>query len=130
MNKKTAKKIKSKNTKIEIILGKALWAENLRYRKNCKDVFGKPDFCFKRKKIAVFCDSEFWHGKNFLNGEKFKTNVDFWETKIKHNIKRDKEVNQKLKQDGWIVLRFFGKEIENNVDECVKKVKETYEKHL
>lgn len=111
MDKKTAKKIKSKNTNIELILGKALWAENLRYRKHCKDIVGKPDFCFKSKKIAIFCDSEFWHGKNFLEGEKFKTNTDFWEAKIQRNIKRDKEVNAKLNEAGWIVLRFWGKEI-------------------
>lgn len=119
MDSKTAKKIKSKNTKIELLLGKAMWAKGLRYRKNCKDVFGKPDFCFKGKKIAIFCDSEFWHGKNFLEGQGFKTNKEFWETKIKRNIKRDKEVDQKLKDDGWIVLRFWGNEIKKNLYECI-----------
>lgn len=128
MDKITAKKIKSKNTKIELLLGKALWASGLRYRKNCKDIFGKPDFCFKSKKIAIFCDSEFWHGKKFLDGEKFKTNVDFWETKIKRNIERDKEVNIHLKINGWTVLRFWGKEIEKNLNSCIDKVKEAYEK--
>lgn len=122
MDSKTAKKIKSKNTKIELLLGKAMWAKGLRYRKNCKDVFGKPDFCFKSKKIAIFCDSEFWHGKNFLNGEKFQTNQDFWETKIKRNIERDKEVSRKLKEDGWIVLRFWGEEIKKNADLAVEKI--------
>lgn len=130
MDKKTAKKIKSKNTKIELTLGKALWAKGLRYRKNCKDIFGKPDFCFKNKKIAIFCDSEFWHGKKFLEGEKFKTNVDFWETKIKRNIERDKKVNIQLEQNGWTVLRFWGKEIENNTNMCIEKVKELYEKQV
>lgn len=122
MDSKTAKKIKSKNTKIELLLGKAMWAKGLRYRKNCKDVFGKPDFCFKGKKIAIFCDSEFWHGKKFLEGEKFRTNQDFWESKIKRNIKRDEEVNQKLKEDGWIVLRFWGEEIKKNTDIEVEKI--------
>ena len=122
VDSKTAKKIKSKNTKIELLLGKAIWAKGLRYRKNCKDVFGKPDFCFKGKKIAIFCDSEFWHGKKFLEGQKFKTNKEFWETKIKRNIQRDKEVNQKLKNDGWIVFRFWGDEILKNTDQCVVKV--------
>lgn len=77
MDSKTAKKIKSKNTTIELLLGKAMWAKGLRYRKNCKDIFGKPDFCFKSKKIAIFCDSEFWHGKKYFEGERFKTNADF-----------------------------------------------------
>lgn len=126
MDSKTAKKIKSKNTKIEILLGKAMWAENLRYRRNCKEVFGKPDFCFKGKKIAIFCDSEFWHGKKFLNGEKFKTNVDFWETKIKNNINRDMVVNNKLKEEGWIVLRFYGNDILKNLDYCIDRIKKAY----
>lgn len=122
MDSKTAKKIKSKETKIEVLLGKAMWAKGLRYRKNCKGVFGKPDFCFKSKKIAIFCDSEFWHGKNFLDGEKFKTNSEFWETKIKRNIERDEEVNKQLKSEGWIVLRFWGKEIKKNIDECISLI--------
>jgi DNA mismatch endonuclease (patch repair protein) len=116
------RRIKSKDTKIERLLAKAMWAEGLRYRKNCKDVFGKPDFCFKGKKIAIFCDSEFWHGKNFLEGEGFKTNTDFWETKIKRNIERDKEVNQRLRDEGWKVVRFWGKEIEKNIDKCLSKI--------
>lgn len=119
MDTKTAKKIKSKNTKIEVLLGKAMWAKGLYYRKNCKNVFGKPDFCFKGKKIAIFCDSEFWHGKKFLEGEQFKTNTNFWETKIKHNIERDKIVNTQLNKEGWIVLRFWGKTIEKNIDQCI-----------
>lgn len=122
MDSKTAKKIKSKNTKIEQLLGKAMWAKGLRYRKNCKDVYGKPDFCFKGKKVAIFCDSEFWHGKNFLEGEGFKTNASFWEKKIKRNIERDKEVSEKLSAEGWMVIRFWGKDILKNIDACVGKI--------
>jgi DNA mismatch endonuclease (patch repair protein) len=128
MDSKTAKKIKSKDTKIELLMGKALWHNGMRYRKNDKTVFGKPDFVFKGKKIAVFCDSEFWHGYNYLvKGERFKTNSEFWEKKILRNIDRDKEVNQKLKNDGWIVLRFWGKQIQKEIDKCVKQVKEVYD---
>jgi len=128
MDSKTAKKIKSKDTKIELLMGKALWHNGMRYRKNDKTVFGKPDFVFKGKKIAVFCDSEFWHGYNYLvKGERFKTNTEFWEKKILRNIDRDKEVNQKLKKDGWIVLRFWGKQIQKELDKCVRQVKEVYD---
>ena len=119
------RRIKSKDTKIERLLAKAMWAEGLRYRKNCKDVFGKPDFCFKGKKIAIFCDSEFWHGKKFLEGEGFKTNTNFWETKIKRNIERDKEVNQRLRDEGWKVVRFWGKEIEQKIEYCIDSVQRT-----
>lgn len=103
-------------------LGKAIWSKGLRYRKHCKDVFGHPDFCFRKKRVAIFCDSEFWHGKKFLEGERFKTNIDFWETKIKRNIERDFEVNERLKSEGWTILRFWGSEIKNNVDIVVEKI--------
>ena len=120
------RRIKSKDTSIERLLGKTMWAEGLRYRKQCKDVYGKPDFCFKGKKIAIFCDSEFWHGKKFLEGEKFKTNKDFWEAKIRRNVERDKEVNRKLREEGWEVIRFWGKEIEYNTQQCIDKIKKVW----
>ena len=59
--KKNMKAVKSKGSKIENILAKAMWSRGIRYRKNVKDVFGKPDFAIKKYKIAIFCDSEFWH---------------------------------------------------------------------
>jgi DNA mismatch endonuclease (patch repair protein) len=128
MDSTTAKKIKSHGTKIEVLMGKALWKNGMRYRKNDKTVFGKPDFVFKSKKIAIFCDSEFWHGYNYLiKGERFKKNSDFLEKKILRNIERDKEVTQKLEDEGWTVFRFWGKQIEKNLDECVKQVKLIYD---
>lgn len=127
MDSKTAKKIRSSGSQIELLLAKAMWKQGLRYRKQCKDIFGKPDFCFRKKKIAIFCDSDFWHGKKYLNGQKFKTNVDFWEKKIKRNIERDKEVNAKLKSEGWKIVRFTEKEILKNLDECINKIKKINE---
>ena len=128
MDSKTAKKIHSSGSKIEQKLAKGMWEKGLRYRKQCKDILGKPDFCFKGKKIAIFCDSDFWHGKNYLNGQKFKTNSDFWEKKITRNIERDKEVNEKLLLDGWTVVRFGEKEILKNLDACIDKIKRETEK--
>ncbi|KYJ87551.1 very short patch repair endonuclease [Sulfurovum riftiae] len=116
-------RIKGKDTSIEIKLRKALWAKGIRYRKTCKDVYGKPDICFKGKKIAVFCDSEYWHGKYLMEGKYIpKTNTEFWVNKIKSNIERDKKVNKELKAQGWTVIRFWGEEIEKGIDTCVEKV--------
>ncbi len=116
-------RIRSKGTSIEIILRKALWSRGIGYRKNCNDVFGKPDICLKRKKIAVFCDSEFWHGKYYLEGKYIpKTNVEYWVEKLEKNIARDNIVNNKLKIDGWIVLRFWEKEIKQNLEVCVQQI--------
>lgn len=113
-------RIKSKNTSIELLLRRELWKRGYRYRVNDKRVFGKPDIVFYKQKIAIFCDSEFWHGKKFLEGERFKTNADFWETKIKRNIERDLEVNERLKSEGWAVLRFWGSEIKTHLDDCIQ----------
>lgn len=117
---KIMKAIKGKNTGIELALGKALWAIGLRYTKNDTTVYGKPDFCFKRLKIAVFCDSEFWHGKDWEAKKlKLKSHLEFWNAKIERNIQRDKEVTQKLEKDGWKVIRFWGEEITKDTDNCI-----------
>lgn len=106
-----------------MILRKELWKRGYRYRINDKTVFGKPDIVFRKQKVAIFCDSEFWHGKKYLNGEKFKTNTDFWENKIKRNIKRDKEVNERLKAECWTVLRFWGGDIKKELILCINTIR-------
>jgi DNA mismatch endonuclease Vsr len=117
--------VKSKGSKIEIALAKALWQKGLRYRKHNKTVFGKPDFTFKKYKIAIFVDSEFWHGKDWeTKKHDHKSNQDYWFKKIQRNIERDIEVNKKLKSEGWSVLRFWGKDIQNRLQSCVEKVEE------
>lgn len=120
---KNMQAVKSSGSQIETMLGKALWREGLRYRKNDKTVFGKPDFTLKKYKIAVFADGEFWHGKDWnIRKLEHKSNVEFWHNKIERNMERDREVNERLKQDGWIVVRFWGKDIKKNLEECVEKV--------
>ena len=101
------------------MLMKELWSRGLRYRKNVKSVYGKPDIAFICKKVAVFCDSEFWHGYNWEERKHdFKSNQEFWISKIERNIERDLEVTAKLELDGWTVLRFWGKDIKKNLTEC------------
>lgn len=118
-------RIRSTETSIEIKLRKALWHRGHRYQKNCKKIMGKPDICFKGKKVAVFCDSEFWHGK-YLMEEKYipKSNKDYWIPKIKRNIERDKEVSSELEKGGWTVLRFWQKEIEKDLETCISRIEE------
>jgi len=113
------KKVKNKDSQIELILRQELWHRGLRYQKNVTSIMGKPDIVFKGKKIAVFCDSEFWHGYNWDERKNdIKSNKEFWILKIERNIERDKEVNLFLENEGWQVLRFWGKEITNNVVAC------------
>lgn len=117
-------RIKSKNTKIEVMLRKELWKRGLRYRIAPKNVMGKPDIVFKSKKTAIFCDSEFWHGKDYKEGKVPKSNREFWIKKLERNIKRDEEVNRELRKRGWKVFRFWGKEIEKNLKKCADMIEE------
>lgn len=113
------KQVKNKDSKIEIALRKELWSRGLRYQKNVTSIFGKPDLIFKGKKVAVFCDSEFWHGYNWEERKKdFKSHQEFWIPKIERNMERDKEVTEELQKQGWTVLRFWGKEIKKNAGGC------------
>lgn len=117
------KAVKSKDSKIERVLRKILWNNGYRYRKNYSKVYGKPDLVFVGKKVAVFCDSEFWHGYLWQeNKDKIRSNRDFWIKKIERNMARDKEVNEKLKENGWIVLRFWGNDILKNTQKCFETI--------
>ena len=117
--------IRSSGTKIEVLFGSALWKKGYRYRKNDKTILGKPDFSIKKYRIAIFCDSEFWHGKNWtIQQKRIGTNKEFWINKIQKNIKRDKFVNRELKNQGWVVIRFWEKEIKRQMEKCIKKTEE------
>lgn len=130
MSKKTPEQIsynmrqvKCKGSKIEVMLMKELWSRGLRYRKNVTSIFGKPDIVFIGKKVAVFCDSEFWHGYNWEERKKdFKSHQEFWIPKIERNMERDREVTEKLEAEGWTVLRFWGKDIKKNLTECADTI--------
>ena len=127
--RKNMQAVKNKGSKIEIVLAKALWKKGFRYRKNDKNVFGKPDFTFKGLKIAVFCDSEFWHGKDWEKRKhEHKSNIEFWHKKIERNIQRDIEVNEQLKKEGWKVLRFWGKDIKKKLDFCTQEIEQEIKK--
>lgn len=117
------RQVKNKDSDIEICLRKELWQRGIRYRKNVRRVYGNPDIAFIGLKVAVFCDSEFWHGYNWDERKKdFKSNQDFWIPKIERNIERDKEVNEKLKSEGWLVLRFWGIEIKKETKKCADRI--------
>ena len=124
---KNMKNIHGKDTKIEVILRKALWNKGYRYRKNYKKLPGSPDIVLTKYKIAIFCDGEFFHGKDWeiLKPRLEKSdNSQYWISKISRNRERDEDVNKQLLFQGWTVIRFWGKEIQNNTDQCVKVVEE------
>ena len=119
--------IKSKDTSIEVKLRKELWSRGSRYRKNVSNLPGKPDIVLTKYKIAIFCDSEFFHGKDWevLKPRLEKSNnADYWEKKISRNMERDNEINKKLLFMGWTVIRFWGKDILKNIDDCISVIED------
>jgi DNA mismatch endonuclease (patch repair protein) len=101
--------------KDEVIIRRILWKNGIHYRKNYKDLPGKPDIAITKYKVAVFIDGEFWHGYDWENYQKhIKSNRDYWIPKIERNMKRDKEVNAQLEAMGWTVLRFWSKQVLKN----------------
>ena len=120
-------RVKCKDSQIELLLRRELWHRNLRYRKNVLTIYGKPDIAFIGKKIAVFVDSEFWHGYNWnIKQHEIKSNRDFWIPKIERTIQRDLEVNEYLKKHGWLVLRFWGRDIKRDVSACADVIESAY----
>lgn len=117
--RKTMQGNTKKDTSIEVLFRKALWHKGVRYRKNVKSIIGTPDVVIKKYRLVVFCDGDFWHGKEYHG---VKSHKKFWDEKIKRNRERDLEYTIRLRDEGWTVLRFWESDIRNDVDGCVDKV--------
>lgn len=121
--------IPSKNTEPELMLRKALWKENLRYRVNYRKLPGKPDIVFTRYHVAVFCDGDYWHGHNWaIRGlssleEELAGYSEFWRNKIVGNIERDTKNNRSLRDMGWTVIRLWESDIRADINGCVQQIK-------
>lgn len=123
--RKNMQAIRSKDTSIELKLRKALWHQGIRYRKNYAGLPGKPDIVLTKYKIAIFCDSDFWHGYDWKNSQhKIKSNHVYWIPKIERNMARDREINKCLEDEGWTVIRFWERQICKELDACVLAVHE------
>lgn len=124
---KNMSRIRSKDTSIEVKLRKELWHKGYRYRKNYKELPGSPDIVLTKYNIAIFCDSEFFHGKDWevLKARLEKgSNPDYWIKKIERNRDRDMENDKKLLFLGWTVIHFWGKDILQNTEECIRVIEE------
>ena len=120
-------RIRGKDTSIEVTLRKALWKKGYRYRKNYRNLPGRPDIALTKYKIAIFCDSEFFHGKDWEALKKKRENgknPDYWIPKIRRNMERDREKDIALRGAGWTVIHFWGRDIAKNVDSCVIAIEE------
>ena len=124
---KNMQNIKSKDTAIEVLLRKALWKKGIRYRKNFQALPGRPDIAITKYKIAIFCDGEFFHGRDWevLKPRLEKSNnSQYWISKISKNRERDDQVNKQLLFRGWTVIRFWGDDIKKHTEECIQVVEE------
>ena len=116
---------KKVDTRCERVLRKALWSAGYRYRKNVAEVPGHPDIVFLRARVAVFCDGDFWHGRDWeRRRERLQagSNPDYWLAKIQRNMERDHETTSRLESLGWTVLRFWESEIRSGSLEVVQKI--------
>ncbi len=114
-------KIRSKNTKAELVVFSELRKRKIYFQKHYKKIIGCPDIAFPRKKLAIFIDGDFWHGRGF---EKIKSRLPkkYWREKIRSNILRDKRNRAKLKKQGWRVLRVWEYQIERDFDRIIRKI--------
>lgn len=130
---KNMQHIRSKDTQIEILLRRALWKEGIRYRKNYDALPGKPDIAITKYRIAIFCDGEFFHGKNWETLQiklQNSNNSTYWLNKIEKNIQRDLDVEKQIRAKDWIVIRFWGNDIKHNLEACVDVVRETIQERI
>lgn len=116
-------RVRRSGSQIEQKLGQALWAAGIHYRKQYKKLVGCPDFAVVKVKIAIFCDSSFWHGRDWDSAKNaFKSNKEFWLPKIERNIMHDNQVNMALAQSGWKIFRFWDTDIHADATKCVSIV--------
>lgn len=119
--------IRSKDTKPELLLRKALWHKGYRYRKNYKRLPGTPDIVLIKQKIAIFVDSEFFHGKDYeelVDRLKKGKHPEYWLPKIAKNVRRDAENDIRLNGMGYIVIHFWGGEIIKQLEKCVQEIED------
>lgn len=112
-------RIRGTNTQIDLAMKEMLYELKCKYQMYPK-MYGNPDFIIRNKKIAIFCDGDFWHGYKYH--EKKKPRKRYWKEKIESNMKRDLRINKKMRRDGWSVLRFWEHDIHGNPEKCKKRI--------
>lgn len=112
-------RIRSKNTSIDLQM-KSLLSKNDWDFEMYPKMQGNPDFIIGERKIAIFCDGDFWHGYRYFKKKKMKKK--YWRDKIEENMKRDRRTNRRLRADGWKVLRFWEHDLKKKPEHCLEKI--------
>lgn len=117
--------IKSRGTVIEIIVREIIEGTGISFEEHPKGMFGNPDFIVPSRRVAIFCDGDFWHGFRMRSNPRLnvKENREFWQRKIRANVRRDREVDRLLRKDGWKVLRFWEHDIKGDPDRVREKLR-------
>jgi DNA mismatch endonuclease (patch repair protein) len=121
----TKRRNRKRDTKPELLLRKELWRMGLRYRLDARNLPGRPDIVFHRRRLAVFVDGDFWHGRNWEERKQRLAkgrNADYWIAKIGYNRERDSSNTRLLLEDGWRVLRLWETDIRRDVSACARQI--------
>lgn len=114
-------RVKLKRGDAETKLAKAIWHQGVRYHLNYRKLPGSPDIAITKHKIAIFIDGEFWHGYDWeTRKRKLKSNRDYWIEKIEENMSRDIRNDSLLKEQGWVPIHFWEKEVKKDMEKCVQ----------
>jgi DNA mismatch endonuclease (patch repair protein) len=122
---KVKRRTPSRDTRPEVLLRRALWARGMRYRTGLRTLAGRPDIVFVRARVVVFCDGDFWHGKDWPSRKKKLlrgANSDYWTAKIEGNIRRDIRTTSTLRTEGWVVLRYWESAIKSDAASIVELI--------
>ncbi|MFD3002265.1 very short patch repair endonuclease [Pontibacter toksunensis] len=118
---------KSKNTKPELMLRKALWHGGLRgYRVHWPKAPGKPDICYPSRRLAIFIHGCFWHRCPYCQLSLPKTNVTFWQDKFEKNITRDNRYQQLYREAGWQRIVIWECQLQQNLTSSVILIQELH----
>ena len=113
------------DTTPELLLRAALRSAGVRFRSNVKTLPGCPDFILANDRVAVFCDGDFWHGRQWSRRKRKLLagwNADYWVAKIERNRARDRSVTRTLRRLGWKVVRLWEGDVRRNPSQAAAKV--------
>ena len=113
-------RIRGTNTGPERAVFRLLRRERVYFARHARKLPGKPDIVFRRCRLAIFIDGDFWHGRNF---EQWRATLQpFWITKIERNMERDRETDARLRAEGWRVMRIWAKDVNRDAERCIRRI--------
>ena len=119
------KRVKLKDGSLEKLVQGELWARGLRFQRHVKTLAGRPDIVFRKEKVAVFVDGDFWHGWR-LPAWEHKLSP-FWRDKLRANRARDQRNFRRLRALGWRVIRLWQHDVLGNMAACIERVSDALE---